>query len=564
MTWIRHFPGDPERTARTYQGETVTFALTPPREAGLRHGWLHLNLPGPDPGGIWEYRPMGPDGLGGFTLSLPLNRPGLYRYRFAGTVDGPEGPMDAPESALPGRKTLPPETSRPGGKLIWDPCPYHNLLVDPPGVRGLKLYSFIPFASGPLRDWPEKLAVIRSMGFNAVHFLPFTQTGGSQSPYSVGDHARLDRSLLEDPESEGWEEMDQLVESCTGLGLRLCFDLVLNHVAADGRLAQEHPEWIVPDPKEPDGFYRAGCWHNNQWIRWEDLIKVWYDHPDPEIRNQIWSYFTAYACRWAALAEGDGGFLRLDNLHSSHPGFVEHLGAVLSARHPGVSLLAEYFDAPDILKKRVAPWRLNLILANSWEYPFVPELRNYLISLHEPGAPRHFAPLSTHDTEPPALLYGGLDSTIPRYFIGAALTGGQTGLVQGVEDGVKEKVPFIGYNRELPAGTPGLFHDAIKEINRLIDSEPLLGDLGNLTFIDGGHHAVLAALRRSGQSGQVLLLAVNLDICGSQELDLRPALKEHGLEGHPWTALINSGLLPQAGVLTLPPCGITALKLNST
>ena len=503
---------------------------------------------------------MEPDGRGGFTLSLPLERPGLYRYRFVGTADGPADQKDARKPSRLGLRTPSPESSRPGENLIWDPCPYHNLLVDPPAVRGLKLYSFIPFASGPLKEWPEKLAVIRSMGFNTVHFLPFTQTGGSQSPYSVGDHARLDRSLLKDPESEGWEEMDQLAEACSELGLRLCFDLVLNHVAADGRLAREHPEWIVPDPKEPDGFYRAGCWHNNQWIRWEDLAKVWYDHPDPEIRRQVWSCFTEYACRWAALAERGGGFLRLDNLHSSHPGFIEHLGAVLSARHPGVSLLAEYFDAPDILKKRVAPWRLNLILANTWEYPFVPELRKYLISLHEPGAPRHFAPLSTHDTEPPALLYGGLDSIIPRYFIGAVMTGGQTGLVQGVEDGVKEKVPFIGYHREPPARTPGLFHAAVKEINRLLDAEPLLGDLGNLTFIDGGHHAVLAALRRSGRGGPVLLLAVNLDIGHSQEVRLAPALKEAGLMEAGWTELISGGPLPLQGVLTLPPCGIAALK----
>jgi hypothetical protein len=503
---------------------------------------------------------MEPDGLGGFTLSLSLDRPGLYRYRFVGTTEAPAAPGDSPESALPGKKTPPPEASRPGEKLIWDPCPYHNLLVDPPAVRGLKLYSFIPFASGTLQDWPEKLAVIRSMGFNAVHFLPFTQTGGSQSPYSVGDHFRLDHSLLKNPEDDGWEELHQLAETCSDLGLRLCFDLVLNHVAADGLLAREHPEWIVPDPKEPDGFYRAGCWHNNQWIRWEDLAKVWYDHPDPEIRFEIWAFFTEYACRWAALAEKDGGFLRLDNLHSSHSGFVEHLGAAVSARHPGVSLLAEYFDAPDILKKRVAPWHLNLILANTWEYPFVPELRKYLISLHEPGAPRHFAPLSTHDTEPPALLYGGLDSTIPRYFIGAVMTGGQTGLVQGVEDGVKQKVPFIGYHRELPPRTPGLFHDTVKEINRLIDSEPLLGDLGNLTFIDGGHHAVLAALRRSSKPGEVLLLAVNLDIGGSQELNLAQALKEADLPETDWTNLIPGGAILLRGILNLPPCGIAALK----
>jgi hypothetical protein len=182
------------------------------------------------------------------------------------------------------------------------------------------------------------------------------------------------------------------------------------------------------------------------------------------------------------------------------------------------------------------------------------------MSLHEPGAPRHFAPLSTHDTEPPALLYGGLDSTIPRYFIGAVMTGGQTGLVQGVEDGVKQKVPFIGYHRELPPRTPGLFHDTVKEINRLIDSEPLLGELGNLTFIDGGHHAVLAALRRSSKPGEVLLLAVNLDIGGSQELNLAQALKEADLPETDWTNLIPGGAILLRGILNLPPCGIAALK----
>ena len=165
-------------------------------------------------------------------------------------------------------------------------------------------------------------------------------------------------------------------------------------------------------------------------------------------------------------------------------------------------------------------WGINMLLANSWEYPFGPQLRHYITYLHTvAGRLRHLCAITTHDTGVPAQLFGAEESAIPRYAICALYTLGQTGMVQGVEAGVKDRIPFIGPARKIDLQPiPGI-RDAIARINALLAERNVFKQRGNITFVDKGHEAILGAYRRdlTRQQPGVLLFS-NLDIHHDQTL----------------------------------------------
>ena len=49
-----------------------------------------------------------------------------------------------------------------------------TILVDPPSVGDLRVYTLIPRLSGPYSAWPGWFEKAAAMGFNAVHILPVT------------------------------------------------------------------------------------------------------------------------------------------------------------------------------------------------------------------------------------------------------------------------------------------------------------------------------------------------------------------------------------------------------
>lgn len=458
---------------------------------------LNTDIGATTPGEWRDYDFQSDDGIH-YHLAITVPKCGLYRFRVKYSIDG-------------------------GDHWHWDRVPHSFVLVDPPSLRTLRLYTLIPNASGTIRDWKALLPGIAAMGFDALHLLPITRTGQSQSPYSAADLFAIDARYLDpaDPR-DGLAQFEDFVDACRRLNLRLCLDLVLNHVAADSDMAAVSPDWIVPDEAEADGFKRTGCWHMQEWIRWDDLVAINYDHPNPHTRRLVWDYMTQYALFWSNYAAATGGIVRFDNLHSSNPGFLSELGPALRDQFPDIVILGEYFTDQWTLEKTVPEWGINLVLANSWEYPFGPPLRHYIEYLHNvSGKLRHVAPLTTHDTGTPAQLFGTDRSVLCRYTIMALYTTGQTGIVQGVEAGIRERIPFIGPHQRLELPAEPDYRLFIGKINALLAGNPVFQRGGNLAFIDDGHEAVLGAWRRPASPAESgFLLFANLDTHRHQSLSV--------------------------------------------
>ena len=410
-----------------------------------------------------------------------------------------------------------------GTTWFRDTVPDAWVLVDPPQVDGLRLYTIIPNVSGSVADWKTDLNRIRDMGFNAVHLLPLTTLDTSESPYAARDLFDIDQSYLEkDSSLTGLSQLEEFIEEAKSLNIRLVFDLVLNHVGVNSSMSRKVPDWIVPDPKQKDGFQRARYWDGQSWHFWDDLILINYEHPSDAIRDEIWSYMIEYALFWAKYANDTGGFVRFDNLHSSNPDFIQELTTKLHTKYPNVGILAEYFADETVLLHSGPKWGLNLNLATPWDYKFVPQLRNYLNYIHRVSKHiRYFMPVTSHDSGTPAQEFGSVYSTIPRYVAAALLGTGATGIIQGVEFGQNERINFIGRKPKMAFPAEPMFAAFVTRVNSILANYPAFRHGENCVFVDGGHHAVIAAFRENtGKQVFGFLVVCNFDISSSHHISI--------------------------------------------
>jgi len=455
-----------------------------------------------------------------------------------------------------------------GKTWYWDRSPFSKVIVDPACARDIRMYTLIPNVSGHIGDWIGALDHIRDLGFNTVHLLPVTTMGSSESPYAAEDLFSIDPSFLNPLDSrEGLDQFEDFVRAAREKGIKLCIDLVLNHIGISSQIVRHCPEWIVADPNEQEGLLRAGCWHMNKWIKWPDLGKIQYDHHEPMMQQELQRYMMQYALFWANYAAYTGGMIRLDNLHSSDPGFIEELVRTLRTAYPDLILQAEFFSDSNTLLKTAAKCELNLLLANPWEHPFAEQLREHLLYLHNiSNELRFLTPIATHDTGVPAQLYGAPEAAVTRYFTLALLTTGQTGLVQGTEHGVLEKINFIGRKRSISFPTPNRYNALIRKINLLLQDHALFHEGGNIRFLDQEHGAIIAAVREGRQNHEEkFLLVANLDTVHPYKIKLSlPGIRQEKEICRLREMIKDDEIILEGDVLEIEvePCGIRAYRID--
>jgi hypothetical protein len=471
----------------------------------------------------------------------------------------------------PGLHSFRAEFSLDGG-VTWleDTVPHAWLLVDPAQVDGTRLYTLIPTISGSVADWTADLKRIKAMNFDSVHLLPVTTQDASQSPYSAKDLFDVDPGYLnEGSKEEGLSQLEAFVQEAKRLGLRLCFDLVLNHVGVTSTMALRAPDWIIPDQTRPDGLQRARYWSEQGWRYWNDLVLINYEHPSDSARKEIWTYMIEYALFWAKYASDTGGIVRFDNLHGSTPEFIEALTAALRAEYPAVAVLAEYFTDEQTLLKTVPAWSLNLLLATPWGYKFVPDLRDYLKFMHRVSKQiRYYMPVTSHDSGSPGQEFGKIESVIPRYVAAALLGTGATGIVQGVEYGEPEKIEFIGCHSMKHFPAEARFGEFITRVNSILAEHSTFRHGENCRFVDNEHHAIIAAFQAdSGPDLFGFLVVCNFDTNNQQSItiDLAPVLGADGpIDCEELLSLEDRSFPTPRLDINLPPCSAQVLKFPRT
>lgn len=440
---------------------------------------------------------------------------------------------------------------------------YTHMMVDPKRLSDIKLYTFIPNVSGTIDDWIEDLDRITHMGFNMLHLLPITPMDQSESPYSAYSYFGIDERYLKPKGAT----LDDFVAKAKAKKIGLCFDLVLNHIGFTSEMAKSCPEWIQSDAKEKDGLKRAGCWAGDGWLTWNDLVLINYDHPDLEIRKDIWDYMTEVVLYWGKLANETQGMIRLDNLHSTHPEFLALAMRKLHEAYPELIVLGELFASPEDQRRMILDHQLHLLLSTPWDKDYVPDLRGQVAYIHEVYPRMKFIlPISSHDSGTPMQEFYDVRATLPRYAVSALLNCGATGMCQGVEFGAPQKIEFIGFQGKVHLEGAMNFEKEIKELNQLMSDHSVLRQGGNLSFIDQAHGAIMGAYRHSHEPGQPhLLVLINMDLHHQQRISLNPD-KVSLFEGDVIQAIFGA---PRGNTpinlptnVSLPPCGVKVFELT--
>jgi hypothetical protein len=318
-----------------------------------------------------------------------------------------------------------------GKTWCLDNVPHSSLMVDSVGVKNLRMYTFIPTVSGPIGHWVLELERIKRLGFNAVHLLPVTLLDNSESPYSAADLFNLDRSYANPKDTRPLlDQFEAFVEKAKTLGIKLCLDIVLNHIGVSSKISRCSPDWIASSSNEPDGFKRAGCWDHLKWIEWADLALIKYDHPNKVVRKEIWDYMSEYLLFWANYADYTGGLVRLDNLHSTHRDFLDFALEKLREEFPNLTVFAELFTDQQTTHKMVFFHGLNLLLATPWVSPYADGFRNTISNMHANPKIRYLVPVNSHDSGTPAQEYGSPEAVVPRYAACSLLGSGSTTVVR--------------------------------------------------------------------------------------------------------------------------------------
>jgi hypothetical protein len=537
----RSYPVGRQSFTRACQGRALTLTLTTEQPLPTNIQVSLLTTLNSNPDDVWDKVPFVPTGDKTLTCCIVPEHPGLHSFRAGFSLDG-------------------------GETWIPDTVPDAQVLIDPPQVDALRVYTLIPTVSGTLADWKADLKRIREMGFNAIHLLPITAMDTSQSPYAASDLFDVDRSYLpEGSQQTGLSQLDEYVEEAKALGVRLCFDLVLNHVGVDSTIARRAPDWIVQDQDQPDGLRRARYWCDDAWRSWDDLVLINYEHPSEAVRSEIRAYMIDYALFWAKYANDTGGFVRFDNLHSSDPEFIQTLTDTLHEEYPELGLLAEYFKDEHTLLETGPRWGLNLLLASPWGYKYVPQLRDYLNYIHRVSeCIRYFMPITSHDSGAPAQEFGSADSTAPRYVAAALLGTGATGIPQGVELGEASRIDFIGRQPRMAFPANPRFAEFIGRVNAILAENPAFRRGQNCRFVDGGHTAIVAAFRcENGNKAPGFLVVCNFDIYASQSItvDLTSFLGTDGPFAAEELLGCEAKVFPGPRMdLSLPPCGVQVLR----
>ncbi len=446
------------------------------------------------------------------------------------------------------------------------------VVVDPAKTGSFRMYTLIPSVSGPISGWTRLLDDIEELGFDMIQLLPLTEMGRSLSPYSISDHFVIDPAYG-DPSTEPSDnntpasrehDFEKFAEECASRGIGLCIDLVLNHVAPDGRVANEHPEWIAEDVEEADGMRRAGWSDSTTWHKWLDLVRLDYAGFSTRERNALWRHMNRYALYWSEYAAKTGGIVRFDNLHSTDPAFARFVVGSIRRRYPEILMLGELFGTERNILRTANSLGINLLLGTPWEHKFVPELRRYLSYVHRMhNRLRYHFPITSHDSGSPAEEFGSVASIPPRLVTSMLLAPGATGIVEGVELGVEKRLHFIGKPAKIELEGTIDYRSLVSRLAKLHRDDALFQRGGNLLFVDSFHEAIIAALRLDPETGAPgYLVCANFDTQQEQKIDLH-------LE--PFAGSTLTGLLDEKNLrlddsifsIVMKPGGIRVYQIES-
>ena len=186
---------------------------------------------------------------------------------------------------------------------------------------------------GDLQGVIDALDYIKSLGFTAIWITPHVRNvGRDYHGYGAVDFFDTD------PHFGTVSKARELVEQAHARGIRVLFDVVVNHTDPSHPLVSEKPDWFHPRRPITD-------WNDPKQVQEGWIFGLPdFDQSKPEVRQ----YILSYSKFWIEQTGVDG--FRLDTVKHVDPQFFKWYSAELQKVRPGFWLLGEVWER--------APWKL--------------------------------------------------------------------------------------------------------------------------------------------------------------------------------------------------------------
>ncbi|NVF13273.1 alpha-1,4-glucan--maltose-1-phosphate maltosyltransferase [Vreelandella maris] len=385
-----------------------------------------------------------------------------------------------------------------------------------------------PNRHGTFKDVHRRLPLIRDMGFDVLYFPPIHPVGRAYrkgpnnsleagpndpgSPYAIGSEEGGHDAIH--PELGTREDFHELVRVAAEHGLEIALDFAIQ-CSPDHPWLKEHPGWFS---WRPDGSIRYA---ENPPKKYQDIVNV--DFYAEEAIPSLWLELRNVVQGW--VDEGVKIF-RVDNPHTKPLPFWEWLIADIRQRDPDVIFLAEAFTRPAMMLRLGKLGFTQSYTYFTWRHTKA-ELTEYFTQLNESPLRDGYRPnffVNTPDINPYFLQSSGRAGFLIRAAL-ATMGSGLWGMYSGFE--LCEGAPVPGKEEYLDSekyqirlrdySAPGNIIYEIAQLNRIRRENPALHSHLGLTFHAVHNDRLLLFAKRTEQSDEAILVAVNLDPFEPQE-----------------------------------------------
>ncbi len=414
---------------------------------------------------------------------------------------------------------------RSAATTVEPPLP---LTVDPPLAVFSAWYEMFPRSCGPegkhgtLRDAEARLDYVAELGFDVVYLPPIhpigrthrkgrdnsleAQAGDPGSPWAIGGPEGGHKDVH--PQLGTTEDLRRFVAAARQRGLEVALDIAFQ-TSPDHPYVKEHPEWFL---HRADGSVQFA---ENPPKKYEDIYP--FDFAGPAWRA-LWQELRSVFLHW--IDQGVRVF-RVDNPHTKPIPFWRWCIESVKAEHPDVIFLAEAFTRPKLMYVLAKAGFSQSYTYFTWRTS-KSELAEYVRALADSDVREFFRPNfwpNTPDILPEHLQVGGRGMFVARAVLAATLS--PSWGIYGPPFELMEHVPRPGAEeyaqnekyqlRSWNLDDPRSLRPLIKRLNHIRRDNPALHRLTGTVFHPTDNDALICYSRRSDDSQNLLLIAVNLD-----------------------------------------------------
>jgi starch synthase (maltosyl-transferring) len=401
-------------------------------------------------------------------------------------------------------------------------------------------------AHGSFSDCEKLLPEIARMGFDIVYFPPIhpiglthrkgknnstkAAEGDPGSPWAIGSPDGGHKEVH--PDLGSLEEFEQFIAAAASYGIEVAMDIAFQ-ASPDHPYVRQHPAWFR---WRPDGTVQYA---ENPPKKYEDIIP--FDFESPEWQG-MWSELTDVFRFWV---ERGITIFRVDNPHTKAFGFWEWAIGEIKRDYPEVIFLSEAFTRPKVMYRLAKLGFSQSYTYFSWRNT-AREMEQYLKELTSAPVRDFFRPNfwpNTPDILPEFLQYGGKPAFVIRFILASTLSASYgiygppfelflNRAVPGKEEYIdSEKYEVKCWDWD----DPRHMRDLIAAVNAIRRENPALQTTWNVRFCRSENDNILAFIKATEDSSNILLVTVSFDPFKPQSGRIRLPLDELGIvPGHPF------------------------------